>query len=367
MDTSAMIAALVAEPWHIWLPVVLGAIAIYLLLPRPDSHSRRGQRWCGGLTSAAALVLAGRFLIHATGVHPEVILFYAFSAMAVISGGMMLTQINPVHAALSFAMVVLSSCGLFLLQAAPFLMAATTIVYAGAIVVTFLFVIMLAQQAGTSDADHRSREPLLASVGSFVLLAALLYLLQASYDTSALDAILARIREAKKQKTAQAMVEVLKDEEEDGQSNFKFLDRLGSIYAEPQGFFPQPRLANRIDIDRYKVDWGMARGIDADGKRVEAMRHVLIDLEKDIREVRDQYGSMKPSVSAPPRSQLSEELYSTNVTGEPAPGHLPVENTAFLGRSLFTDFLIAVELAGTLLMVAVIGAIAITHRREETR
>ena len=58
----------------------------------------------------------------------------------------------------SFALVVLSSCGLFLLQAAPFLMAATIIVYAGAIVVTFLFVIMLAHQEGPSDADYRSRE-----------------------------------------------------------------------------------------------------------------------------------------------------------------------------------------------------------------
>ena len=38
---------------------------------------------------------------------------------------------------------------------------------------------------------------------------------------------------------------------------------------------------------------------------------------------------------------------------------LPVENTAYLGRTLFTDFLLAVELAGTLLLVATIGAIAI--------
>ena len=44
-----------------------------------------------------------------------------------------------------------STCGLFLLQAAPFLMAATIIIYAGAIVVTFLFVIMLAQQEGAVE------------------------------------------------------------------------------------------------------------------------------------------------------------------------------------------------------------------------
>ena len=69
---------------------------------------------------------------------------------------MLITQQNPARAALSFALVVLSTCGLFLLLAAPFLMAATIIVYAGAIVVTFLFVIMLAPADGLSDADARS-------------------------------------------------------------------------------------------------------------------------------------------------------------------------------------------------------------------
>ena len=44
-------------------------------------------------------------------------------------------------------MVVLSTCGLFLLNAAPFLMAGTVIIYAGAIIVTFLFVLMLAHSA----------------------------------------------------------------------------------------------------------------------------------------------------------------------------------------------------------------------------
>ncbi len=41
------------------------------------------------------------------------------------------------------------------------------------------------------------------------------------------------------------------------------------------------------------------------------------------------------------------------------------ENVAPLGRALFTDYLLAVELGGTLLLAATIGAIAITHRRRE--
>src|SRR5262249_818568 len=41
----------------------------------------------------------------------------------------------------------------------------------------------------------------------------------------------------------------------------------------------------------------------------------------------------------------------------------PAENVAPLGRSLFTDYILPVELAGLLLLVATVGAIAITHRR----
>jgi NADH:ubiquinone oxidoreductase subunit 6 (subunit J) len=40
----------------------------------------------------------------------------------------------------------------------------------------------------------------------------------------------------------------------------------------------------------------------------------------------------------------------------------PGENVAPLGRALFTDYLVAVELGGTLLLVATIGAIAIAAR-----
>ena len=62
-------------------------------------------------------------------------------------------------------------------------MAATIIIYAGAIIVTFLFVLMLAQQEGPSDADARSREPMLASAIGFVLLGALLYVLMLADDS----------------------------------------------------------------------------------------------------------------------------------------------------------------------------------------
>src|SRR5207237_6313103 len=158
-----------------------------------------------------SILLAGWLLIRGGSADPETILFYAFSGIAVVSGGLLVTQRNPVRAALSFALVVLSTCGLFLLQAAPFLMAATIIIYAGAIVVTFLFVIMLAQQIGTSDADQRSREPLLSCVAGVVLLAAVLGLLQQTYGVERFDDLLARADRAAAGASADGMVQILSD------------------------------------------------------------------------------------------------------------------------------------------------------------
>jgi hypothetical protein len=64
-------------------------------------------------------------------------------------------------------------------------------------------------------------------------------------------------------------------------------------------------------------------------------------------------------LSPPPRDRLSP------FAGTPAnqPGQaLSSDNVAGLGRTLFSDYLLAVELGGTLLLVATIGAIAITQR-----
>jgi NADH-quinone oxidoreductase subunit J len=47
-------------------------------------------------------------------------------------------------------------------------------------------------------------------------------------------------------------------------------------------------------------------------------------------------------------------------------GQLPARNVGNLGYLLYTDHLLAVELAGTLLLVATIGAIAIAQRKRET-
>ena len=100
---------------------------------------------------------------------------------------MTVTQRNPVSCALWFASLVIGTASLFMLQNAQFLAVATVIVYAGAIVVMFLFVIMLAQQGGAARYDRLAREPGLAVAASFVLIVAMVSTILAVYRGAPAD------------------------------------------------------------------------------------------------------------------------------------------------------------------------------------
>jgi NADH-quinone oxidoreductase subunit J len=71
------------------------------------------------------------------------ILFFAFSALALICGVMILASRNPVNSAMFLVLTIASLAGLFVLLEAFFLAAIQILVYAGAVMVLFLFVIML--------------------------------------------------------------------------------------------------------------------------------------------------------------------------------------------------------------------------------
>lgn len=73
----------------------------------------------------------------------ETILFIVFAITAVGSSILMITRTKPVHAAVSFLGTLVSLAGLFLLMVAPFVAVLQIIVYAGAILVLFLFVVMM--------------------------------------------------------------------------------------------------------------------------------------------------------------------------------------------------------------------------------
>jgi NADH-quinone oxidoreductase subunit J len=86
----------------------------------------------------------------------DVILFLIFAIIAVVCGINVIVQTHPISSAISLVGVMGSLAVLYLLLGAEFLAAAQVIVYAGAIMVLFVFVIMLLN-AGSESRKGRSR------------------------------------------------------------------------------------------------------------------------------------------------------------------------------------------------------------------
>jgi len=73
----------------------------------------------------------------------EQTVFYIFSALLLMSAGLMITVRNPVFAALFLILAFFSSSAIWLLLEAEFLAIALVLVYVGAVMVLFLFVVMM--------------------------------------------------------------------------------------------------------------------------------------------------------------------------------------------------------------------------------
>jgi NADH-quinone oxidoreductase subunit J len=156
--TQAIIAAAAAT----------GAIGLWLMLPRGTAPGRM----LGLLLGLVSLGLFGSLLWRLSGWSSDA-LFWVLAAVTLISAGAAVTFRSPVYCAVWFALSLLGTAGLFLFQGAQFLAVATIVVYAGAILVTFLFVLMLAQASGRAFYDRISWEPLLASATGAVLVGVL--------------------------------------------------------------------------------------------------------------------------------------------------------------------------------------------------
>ena len=86
----------------------------------------------------------------------ELALFLLLAGIAVAGALSLILQRHPIHSALSLIVVMMALAGLYLLQGAEFISAVQIIVYAGAIMVLFVFVIMLLN-AGQEERTNLSR------------------------------------------------------------------------------------------------------------------------------------------------------------------------------------------------------------------
>jgi NADH-quinone oxidoreductase subunit J len=73
----------------------------------------------------------------------ETILFYIFAALTVLAALRVITARNPMHAVLFLVLAFISSSGIWLLLEAEFLAMTLVLVYVGAVMVLFLFVVMM--------------------------------------------------------------------------------------------------------------------------------------------------------------------------------------------------------------------------------
>jgi NADH:ubiquinone oxidoreductase subunit 6 (subunit J) len=371
---------------QIALAAALGVAGFFLLLPRPS-----GRFVPGGIAALlGAAVVFGSFLYRRFGQPmPNVIesaLFWMFSAGALVFGCVLVAQKNPARGAIAFAFVILSTCGLFLLCAAPMLMAATIIIYAGAFIVTFLFVLMLSQTDGPADENDRSRDPLYGGFAGFAFAGLVLFAL---YQTSqAADANQTRtadnrldtrfpapVLKAEDRKalaSGLAELDAASAELEDAKTN---ADRAKMVlrYLAAQAHFAEvagqskdgrndagtirTRLEKMpengpVPAVLFRPDQQSKEALDRAAK-VRALAFTERELETMLMKDKPDTGAVKAKAQ-----KLRDEVALLYGTGD-----LPAANVRALGLSLYSEHLLAVELAGTLLLVAVIGAVAVAQRK----
>lgn len=150
--------------------VLAAAASLWLLLPNgPDRTAARRLGTLLGLLALGAFIVTGRRL---GGVGEEAV-FLIVSLVAVVAAAATIVSRSPVYAAIWFALSLCGVAGVLLVLGAQFLGVATIVVYAGAILVMFLFVLMLAQPAGLAPYDRVSNEPFLSALAGAVLLGVL--------------------------------------------------------------------------------------------------------------------------------------------------------------------------------------------------
>lgn len=369
---------------QIALAALLGVAGLYLLLPRPRGRFVPGG--VAGLVGAAAVF--GAYLYRTFGTPStqliEAVLFGLFAAGALVFGCVLVAQRNPARGAIAFAFVILSTCGLFLLCAAPLLMAATIIIYAGAIIVTFLFVLMLSQTGGPADENDRTREPLYGACAGFAFAALVLFALhQTAHATAAnegrtdkfdtrypapvltaddrqclatalltLDAATAALDGAKTNAdrskaidlfaSAQSLLGRVVGRAREGQADD------GSLRARLE------KVPAKGDVPAvlYRPD-EQAKDVLARAARVRALAFTDAELESALLKDTPETVAVKAKAQ-----KLREEVALLHGTAD-----LPAANVRALGLALYSEHLLAVELAGTLLLVAVVGAVAVAQRK----
>ena len=110
---------------------------------------------------------------------PDTLIFYALSGLAILASALVIGQRNPMYSVMLLIASFGALAGLYIQLDAPFVAVAQIVIYAGAIMVLFLFVVMLLnapqEDAAEWDRTHPLRQ---GGVGRFGAMLALLLVVQ---------------------------------------------------------------------------------------------------------------------------------------------------------------------------------------------
>ena len=293
-------------PTTFYFACLAGAIGLFLVM-RPHQQATRAF---GALIGAGAMggimVMILKALPDQSTV-PYLELFFGLGSIA--GAARLVTHPRPVFAAIYFVVVVVCSAGLFLIMQAEFMAFALIIVYAGAILITYLFVLMLAQEAsanpGEQEYDLIPREPIAALVVGFVLLAA-----------------------------------------------------IGDALLSEDGGVRPANTSKQIE-ERYTARW-------------EILKSMPLQLERVTEEIEQTTGmTAKPSSMTIEDGQAfiiltdeSEESTKPEVRHQIGYEYLPT-NTQEVGWELVAGFPVSLEMAGVILLMAMFGAVVLARRQIE--
>ncbi len=199
----------------------------------------------------------------------ELLLAFGFATIALVASLCFVFMRHPVYAALSFSCAVLATAGIYLMYGAAFVAASNIVVYAGATIIIFLFVLMFAQRPTLESYDLHMTQPFFAGLVAIGFASVVAY----------------------------------------------------AVISERKPFGePSARESNNI---------AAIGDIETKGDAQDANSATLVDLN--------------------PRSTDAKQV-----------------KVVILGRELYTHYLLAIEVAGTLLLVATIGAILISQQDESS-
>jgi NADH-quinone oxidoreductase subunit J len=348
-EETILLESPILSPIVLYLALAVGAAGVALALPRKGA----GGQVLGALIAAAgAGLLLGALAFVAGEARPNAF-FYVFALIALGASLRVITHPRPVYAALYFILTILSTAGLFLLLAAEFMTFALIIIYAGAIVITYLFVIMLATEAPSEgaaeslkDYDSLSREPVVATAVGFIVLA--IFTGWMARGVPALPPPGAGAPE-------NALLHL------PGKVQDAFAEVGLTEHAAPLAPAPMDGVASAGTSVYYPAE-GQAVLLLADAARFETLLENARaaargeDVSTDAQRLPDEAAALIVG-------EVNRNADGTATVVARFPGTLRVTNTEGIGLELVGGHPLALEMAGIILLMALVGAVVLARKR----